>query len=299
METFLTVTDFLLLLFWVRLWSQPDRELYFNPFLSAPTRLTDRVLDFLRPALPLPRRLMALLLLLFLLVFRAVALNHFRAETPWVITLGSVLAFSPREPGVPGALTFSALHFLFFIVHYWGVYVLIQLLTPIKRRDRASEAFRFAALPLSALNRWLQLLMLAVITSGLVYGLAQRGSLALQTLPGLPAPQSSLQASAETAHRLLFYGGLTILSMTDSLIAATNLMFVFILGGLASLVLQNALVAAVSNEGVNVLLGRFSRRMLMGMMDLTPIFYFFALGIAYTKICQGVLYLLSTLTKMI
>ena len=76
MDIFLLLTNLLLLLFWVRLWSQPDRELYFNPLLSAPTRLTDRVLDFLRPALPLPERLTTLLLLVFLLAFRGAAWHH-------------------------------------------------------------------------------------------------------------------------------------------------------------------------------------------------------------------------------
>ena len=110
METFLVITDLLLLLFWVRLWSLPDKELYFNPLLSAPTRLTDRVLDFLRPVLPLPGRLTALLLLAFLLAFRAAGLNHFRAEEPWVLTVGTIYHFSPREPGAHGASNWFCVH---------------------------------------------------------------------------------------------------------------------------------------------------------------------------------------------
>ena len=185
METFLIATDFLFLLFWVRLWSLPDKELYFNPFLSAPTRLTDQVLVFLRPVLPLPGRLMALLLLFFLLAFRAVALHHFRAEAPWAISIGTIFTFSPREPGVHGAVTFSMLHFLFFIARYWGVYALIRILTPVLRRDRASEAFHFAALPLAALQRWAQILLLLIVHGALVFQLSLVSADSCQLAPAV------------------------------------------------------------------------------------------------------------------
>ena len=297
MDPILIVSNLFLLLFWVRLWSLPERELYFNPFLSAPTRLTDRILDFLRPVLPIPGRLAALLILAFLLIFRGIVLNHFAETAPMSITVGLVFQFTPRLAGLHGALIFSALHFFLFIAHFWGLYLCIQLLTPVLRRDRASEAFHFAALPLSALRWWLQIPLLVVLNVFLVYELISVGILSVQTPPGMPAPPP-LPADGEWVKQILYHGWLTALSVADSLLLAKNAMIVFILGGLAAMLTQNPLLNAISNEGVNVLLGRFVRRVCIGLFDLTPILYFFAMDIAYALTCNIVLQLMGPLQRM-
>jgi hypothetical protein len=288
METFLIITDFLLLLFWVRLWSLPDRELYFNPLLSAPTRLTDSVLDFLRPVLPVPGRLTALLLVVFLLVFRAVALNHFLAGEPWVITVGSYFRFSPHAPGLHGALTFSALHFLFFVARYWGVYVLIQILTPVLRRDRASEAFHFAALPLAALQRWAQILLLLTVHGVLVYELSVVGALNTHLPAGVDMRPLVLPA-ADAAGRLPYLICLILFSVADLLLTAWQLMFALLVGSFAAVMLQNAALNAICNEGVATLLGGIRKRLLIGFIDLTPLLYMAGVYILYHIVVVSVL----------
>ena len=284
MDTFLLLTNLLLLLFWVRLWSQPDRELYFNPLLSAPTRLTDRVLDFLRPALPLPERLTTLLLLVFLLAFRGAAWYRLFPEAPCAVTIGPLFRFVPREPGVAGALAFSLLSFLFFVACYWGVYVLTSFLTPVRRRDRTSEAFRFAALPLAALPRVAQLLLLLAVHGALLYVLCQVG------IPGAaPTPQASsghVPAAALPALTLtqqpiqLVYLGL--LSVADLLATALHLMFALIVGSFAAALLQNPAIGILCNEGIAVLLGT-RQRLMIGFLDLTPLLYLVALHLLYIQ----------------
>ena len=291
MEPILIATDLLLLLFWVRLWSLPERELYFNPFLSAPTRLTDRVIDFLRLVLPLPGRFVSLVVLAFLLAFRAVVLNHFAAQWPWSVRLGAFMIFTPRVADLHGALIFSLLDFLFFVARFWGVYLFVQLLTPVLRRDRASEAFHVAALPLSALRGWLQVLLLVTAHAFLVYELAVVGAVRMD----LPKEMASLAAGAGLApvHRLLYHGWLTALSIADSLQAAEACIVAFFVGGFAAFFLQNPLLNAVCNEGINVLLGRFARRLLVGMFDLTPLIYFFVVDRAYALFCAAVMFLMA------
>jgi len=295
METFLVITNFLLLLFWVRLWSLPDKELYFNPFLSAPTRLTDRVLDFLRPVLPLPGRLTALLLLGFLLAFRAVAVNHVRAEEPWGITIGAIRSFSPREPGVHGALTFSALHFLFFIARYWGVYVLIQILTPVLRRDRASEAFHFAALPLAALQRWAQILLLLAVHGVLVYELNLVGAITIHAPPSGEV-HTFAPPVADASGQLLYLGCLTLLSVADLLMMAWQLMFALLVGSFAAAMMQNAALNAICNEGVATMLGGTRKRLIVGFLDLTPLLYMGGVYILYYIVVLPLLF--SVLDKI-
>lgn len=280
METFLLVTDLLLLMFWVRLWSQPDKDLYFNPFLSAPTRLTDRVLDFLRPALPIPGRLTALLLLAFFLVFRAVTLQHFLVDEPWVLTLGTHVHFLPREPGASGAMTFSVLHFLFFVARYWGVYLLIQFLTPIPRRDRSSQAFAFAALPLPLLRRWMQLLLLLAVHGLLVLELSRVGFIP-PTAPDAPphAIEAAVLPSGPVSLRNLVC--LCLLSVADALTMAWQLMFALLVSSFVAAMLQNAALLAISNEGVSTMLGGGRRRLIVGFLDLTPLLYMASIYLLY------------------
>jgi hypothetical protein len=285
MDPLLIVTNLFLLLFWVRLWSRPEQELYFNPFLSAPTRLTDWILSFLRPVLPFPGRLVSLIILTFFLLFRGVVLRHFATEAPISIAVGLVFQFVPRVEGLHGALIFSALHFFLFVAHFWGLYLCIQILTPVLRRDRASEAFHFAALPLSALRWWLQVLLLLVMNGFLIHELLTTGTLTVQTPAGMATPPPP-PAAGDPVKQILYHGWLTALSVADSLLLAKNAMIVFILGGLAAMLSQNPLLNAISNEGVNVLLGRFARRVCIGLFDLTPILYFFAMDIAYALVCN-------------
>ena len=288
MDLFLTATNCLLLLFWVRLWSRPDRELYFNPFLSAPTRLTDRSIDFLRPALPLPDGLLALLLLLFLLAFRAAVLIAAHAELPWQITLGTVFLFVPRTPDVNSGMIFSLLHFLFFIVRYWGVYVLIQCLTPVRRRDRTSEAFRFAARPLSMLRTWAQILLLLATNGVLVAALTYFGAPYSHPLiagtehlvvPALPATDIHLPELAL----------LTLCSIADLLVTAWQLMFSLLIGAFAAAMLQNALLGTVCNEAVATMIGSTRKRLIVGIIDFTPLLYMLSAHLLYTAVVMPIL----------
>jgi len=270
MEPFLNITDFLLLLLWVRLWSLPERELYFNPFLSAPTRVIDRV----RPVLPLPGRLVALLALMFLLVFRAVSLNFFRPEAAWEITVGSIYRFVPHAPGVQGAIVFSLLHFFFFVACYWGVYVLIQLMTPALRRDRASEVFHFAALPLSALRRrGAQILLLLAVHGLLVFELSHAGTLNPHLPPTVKPPAG-----------LAFLGCLTLLSVADLLMMAWQLMFALLVGAFVAALFQNPGLSFLCNEGVATMLGT-RKRLIVAMIDLTPLLYMMAIYLLYQLLC--------------
>jgi hypothetical protein len=295
MEAFLSITNLLLLLFWVRLWSRPEHDLYFNPFLSAPTRLTDRVLDFLRPVLPLPQRVTALLVLVFLLTLRAAALNYFRPEVPWSITLGTLFRFAPRDAGLPGMLLFSTLQFLFFVVRFWGVYVFVQLLTPVPRRDRASEAFHFAALPLSMLRRWAHPLVLVAAHALLVYELN-----AVSVLDAANPLSAELKTfvppAAGAAGHVPFLACLTLFSLADPLLLAMHLMFACLIGSFIAALLQSPMLQAVCAEGVNVLLGNAGRRLVVGFIDLTPLLFMAAVYLAHNILVFSLL--LSLILKL-
>jgi len=295
MEPLLIVWDLLLLLFWVRLWTPSEREFHFNPFLSGPMRLVDGAISFLRPILPaVPERIVCLLIMAAGLAFRAVL--FFRLGFPWRLTLGALFTFVPKADGLSGALAFSTLDFLFFIARLWSLYFLIQLLTPVWRRDRAAQAFHFAALPFSLLRRPAQLAVMVAVHLLLVSEAVRYGQFGLPPLPPLPIAPLALDIDPAWAH-LLRLGWLTAASISDGLLAMRNCLLAFVFGGLAAALIQNHGLRQITQEAMIVVMGRFGRRpVLVGLFDLTPILFFVAINLIH-GLLSSVLMVLIVLVK--
>lgn len=297
MEPILIASDILLLLFWVRLWTNPENEFHFNPFLSGPLRLVDGTTSFLRPILPfLPERLICLLILMFGLAFRAVL--FFRLGFPWSLTLGAVFAFTPTAEGLPGALVFSLLDFLFFIARFWSLFLLIQILTPVRRRERAAQALFYAAQPFSLLRRWAQLIVLVAVHLFLVHEADSYGQFILPPLPtNLAIPPLSFNFGAEAAE-LLRLGWLTAASVADGLLAMRTCLLASVFGGLAAALVQNQGLRQVTQEAMDVLMGRFGRRPLqVGLFDLTPILFFVVINLIHGFLSSTLLVLMTVVKQ--
>lgn len=297
MEPILIVSDLLLLLFWVRLWTVAEGDFHFNPLLSGPMRLVDSATTFLRPVLPfMPERAVSLLILVFGLIFRGVLL--LRLEFPWSLNLGAAFAFTPKNDGLSGALLFSLLDFLFFIARFWSLYLLIQLLTPVLRRDRAAQALHYAAQPFSLMRRWPQMCVLIAINFGLVNAICAHGQFAMLSLPpNLTLPRLAFDLGPGLVE-LLRLGWLTAASVTDGLLAMRTCLLAFVFGGLAAALVQNHGLRQICQEAMNVLMGRFSRRpLLVGIFDLTPILFFVVINIVHSFLSSAILVLMSTVKQ--
>jgi hypothetical protein len=150
---FFFFTNLFFLMLWMRLWKLEDHEFYFNPLLSAPARMTDKMAEFLRPVLPgLPPRAIMAVTLLFLIIFRGVMLCS--AGSNWLIVIGSNYAREFPVGDWIGCILFSLTDFMVFLLRLWGLALLVALMTPVPRRDRVTEAFRCFALPFSLLRRF-------------------------------------------------------------------------------------------------------------------------------------------------
>lgn len=289
MGTVLTLINFLLLLFWIRLWADPRREFYFNPFLSGPIRFVDSVVG----ALGLPPKPTCLLILAFGLVFRAAL--AFRFGHLWQISLGSVFFFTPASPQFPHVLVFSVLDFLLFVIRLWTAYVLIRLITPAARHDRATEAFHFAVRPFSLIPPLLRLGLLAFAHLLVAFEL----SLSAKPLPGPTIGKLSSLTPIDLPDglvKLLHLGWMAAASFADGLNAIRAALVVFVIGGLLAAIMQNTVFRQVCHEGMNVVLGRFARSpFASGMIDFTPLIFFFALQILYSAVSS----LLWSLTSMV
>lgn len=290
MDYLILTFNILLLLFWIRLWSAPDKEFYFNPFLSGTIKITDSVLAFLRPALCLPEQAAAAAILLFFILFKTILL--LRLQGTWTVTLGTFFHFSPLAVGdkMSPLLLFSLLHFVAFLLKLWTVYLLVRLITPQFRTTRATEAFDFFARPFSRLPLLAQPVVLIVLHAALAFTVSRTG--ALSTLsqitesakPALVSPFLTGPLFAQ----MLKTGWLAALSLADGLSMLTRTLFVLILGNLAAAVLQARGAVIICSEGVELLLGRFSRNRVGGMgFDFTPLIFFFVVDMMYNSICLG------------
>ena len=289
----------LILLFWVRVWSAPANEFYFNPFLSGTVRLTDSVIAFLRPALRLPEQAAALLVLLFFGAFKTLLLG--RLGDTWTLTIGAVFHFAPPSASDlwwPHFL-YSALDAALFFVRFWTVFFLVEAISGQPRASRAAEAFAYFARPFSRLPFALQPVALLALHGLLALALSRTGVLT-EAMAGQAADVDKTAASpfltGPLFAQLLKTGWLAVLSLADGLALLTQALFILILGNLAAAILQIGSVTVICHEAVEMLLGRFARnRGVTGMgLDFTPLIFFFVVSITYDGIRSGLFNLIHS-----
>ena len=289
--------NILLLLFWIRLWAAPDKEFYFNPFLSGTVRLTDSVLAFLRPVLNFPEQGAALLLILFTVAFKTLLMA--RLNVVWALTFGTDFRFTPSaaENQWGPLLLFSVLHFASFLFKFWSVYLLVKLITPPQRVNRATEALDFFARPFSRLPFLAQPVALIALHMALALAVSRTGQ--LSTVNPLSQETKIIADSPFLSGPILFQllktGWLAALSMADGLALLIRALFVLIIGNLGAAVFQAQGPLIICNEGVELLLGRFAcnRTAASAGIDFTPLIFFFVVDMIYRGICLGLANLIS------
>ena len=289
MDYLIYAFNLLLLVFWIRLWSAPEKEFYFNPFLSGTVKLTDSVLAFLRPVLFLPEQAAALVVLLFITLFKT--LLFYRLNVTWIIRIGTYFQFAPDVAGerIVPLLLFSVLHVAVFLVRLWTVYLLVGLITPPFRTTRATEALAFFARPFSRLPPLAQPFVLIALHAALVFALSRTGTFSVfgQTPEASRPLLSSPFLEGPLYAQLLKTGWLAALSFADGLMLLTRGLFVLILANLGASILQARGAALICSEGAELLLGRFARHGVGGMgFDFTPLIFFFVVDLMYNGICR-------------
>jgi len=282
--------NFLLLLFWIRLWSAPDREFYFNPFLSGTVKLTDSVLSFLRPVLYLPEQAAAFVVILFFILFKTIL--FFRLNMALPILIGTYFQFAPpmaAGPKIASLLLFNVLNTAVFFLRLWSAYLLVRLITPPFRTTRATEALAFFARPISKLPFLAQPVILFGLHIVIAFVLSRTGLFVFldQTTEATNAGAVSPFTEGPVYAQLLKTVWLAALSFADGLMFLTRALFVLILTSLGAAILQAHGLQIIGSEGVELLLGRFARRGGNGMgFDFTPLIFFFVIDLMYGSICR-------------
>ncbi len=279
----LVITDLFLLLLFSRLFAREDDRAYlFNPYLLWAGRLTDPVGRFVTDLLPgLTIRAAYGIAFLFLLAFRGAVLT-FASGSDWNIVVGSTLAFHPRA-GWFGAIAFSFLDFIVFLVRFWGLALLVaHLQSSQTAAPRMRQALDALAAPLANGPAWMRLL--AILTANILLAPLLR-HLATVSLASPASPRIAFSAlfHASPPPRLAAaYAGVALLSLADNLAFLRGALIIAIFSSLLAAIFRNRTLATFFLELQNLLLGRFSRRQIgVGMFDFTPILFFIALNFLY------------------
>ena len=298
MDYLIYAFNILLLLFWVRLWSVPEKEFYFNPFISGTVKFTDSALAFLRPVLCLPEQAACAVVLVFLLLFKTLLFS--RLGVTWHLSLGTYFQFSPlaaADHRAASALLFSVLHVALFFVRLWTLLVLVRLITPAFRVTRASEALAFFARPFSLLPPLAQPFALLLLHGLLAFACTRTGTLSIlgQPLEAQLPEAASPFLGGPLYWQLLKTGWLAVLSFADGLMFLTRGLFILIVGNLVAALLQVRGAMIICSEGADLLLGRFARRNTAGAgFDFAPLIFFFVVNVMYGGICRSLLELIQS-----
>lgn len=272
-----TLSNILVLLLWFRIWTDStDRIVVFNPYLAPIGRAADTILAFVRSGFPaIPPRLAAGLCIFVVLLLRGLLVP---ADAAWCVSMGferqALLTSAPR------ALLFSIISFAAFLFKIWGV-SLIYVRTNAVPSDRTAAALHDLARPFTDLRielRPLALLLVGMVIAALVDILGR--------VPEVGRP--------ETLTAIINWRGgsflipaiqLAILAMagwTQILLLLQYIMIMLIIGSWASLFMSSPGLMMFCKDWMDMLLGPLRKRpMRIGMFDLSPLVFFFALMIVH------------------
>ena len=283
MFAILLLSDLFLLLLFARVFTRTDdRASFFNPYLLWARRVTDPVGAFVADLFPgLPVRAACAIAFLFILAFRG-ALFVSASGANWTVVIGSTLAFHPRA-GWFGAIGFSLLDFAVFLVRFWGLALLADLLAaPKTAMPRMGQALDTLASPCGHGPLWARIIGVLLANALLAPLLHHLATVSLAA-PGSAHVAFGSLFHVETPARLAAaYLGVALFSLADFLAFLRGALIIAIFASLAAAIFRNRTLATFFLELQNLLLGRFSRRQIgVGMFDFTPILFFVALNFLY------------------
>lgn len=262
----------ILFLFWNIIWNIGDFDMIRNPMLAPIARIQNKVIDFLKPVLPfLPNQIIAAVALLFLIVFRGVAVPP---AMEWKLTFGLVVSGNQIYNLFTNIL-FSFLSFAIFTFKIWAVSLIY-----IKTKQQASfsnntDALFHLSKPFSLLEISIRPIVILIFGALIAYSLIFLGH--YQT-------GNSTLLVAITQFIIISLTGLVgIIPIIRQLI------FLMIIGSLFSSLTGSFQFSAFCRDGIDTLIGPLRRYPIrIGMFDLTPIVFIFLLQLIY-EFLQGIL----------
>jgi len=246
-----------LLFLWCRVWTRDDRAFFFNPLVSGPMRVVDRILGVLRIPLPfLPTQALAALALLGVLALKAFALSTIEWRTDGM-SLGFLHGFQ-----------MELWAFLFFAIQIAAIHAILRV-TSKQRATRAAQTVELLARPVS-LIRPVAWQLLAASVAGII-------ACSLLAYFSLHFP-NSLDSVFWT--RMLDEWPLCIglPFFVDILQVWSRCLLLAIVLSWIEIFKPRSPIASCAREFSSFLLGRLSGLLPVGMVDMTPLVVFVAVN---------------------
>lgn len=270
-------------LFWFRFWMPEERDIYFNPHLSSLWRFCDGTTESLRAIFfRTPARLIALSAFLFLLLFRSItffALAARNQEAVWTLRLGFNQSYIPRGSPLFPYFVFTVLSFAIFLFVFWGVALLYA--------GRRHSSFNHAAETLFHVSRPFSLVRVEfrpVVL--LLFGFLMVFFLTIEFMPGGILISSDALSPAGLAKDALS----ALRGWVEVLTVIQTFMLVLIIGSWAAMFATSPALMFFCKDWIDLLLGPLRRFPLrLGMLDLTPLLFFFALKYVIQPVLTGVI----------
>ncbi len=269
-----TLFNILLLIFWFRIWATEDRASLFNPYIASLHRLSDAIVKFLKPVFfILSPRMIAAVSLVFLVALRAFAAP--REDMGWHIVLGFANVIrQPVTQSVNAYLLFSVLSFAMFLFKLWGLSLIFVRSDASSRSDNTTAALYQLARPFSDLRYEWRPGVLFIFGCVLIA--------ALDLLGGVKGDSTASHALQCTILALACW--VSILSVVIQIV------FLLIIGSWVSLFTNAQNIMLFCRDWMDFFLGPMRRYPLrIGMLDLTPLAFMFLLFIV-EGLLMGILF---------
>ena len=281
-----------LLLFWFRMWVEDDRDLFFNPHLAFFGRLTDRIFTFLQPVFfGTPRRIVALCVLAFTLLFRAVLFHGLSAPgySNWVLKLG-VWRWADTANLLP-CLAFSVVSFGVMLFNLWGISLLYLSARTGSPSDHTRRALLHLARPFVQVRHEYQPIILLALGCALVGAMAALGRPVAAPAVGLTGLQVDLDVAGASLGLLTARVLLAALAgFVDILGVLAALMFGLIIGSLVSTLAGARTVQFFCRGWISLLLGPLRRHpIVVGTFDLTPLIFLLVIQLLVHPLLSGLI----------
>ena len=267
-----TLYNLVLLLFWSRIWLTDERDLVTNRYLAGFGRIQSKSIDFIRPVLPfLGPRTIALAALVVLIAFRGLAVPN---DAQWSLSFGFVLG-QAKGSSIPSCMIFSTLSFVLFLFKLWGISLIFVRTRQQSQFQSSTDALYQLSRPFTDLEPIYRPLLLLAFGTVAGFLLTSLGGSNMAPGPGL--------VHALRMVILALSGWVALLPVVQ------QLLFLVLIGSWVSSFMGAPSLATFCRDWIDTLIGpmrRFPIR--IGMLDLTPLVFMFALGYVHILL-QGVL----------
>lgn len=262
-----TAFNLFLLIFWYQIWAERDRNAIFNPYIGQLARMGDGVIRFLQPVFfNTPRYLIAGSAIVFALVLRGLAVPP---QNGGIVRIGFELR-TPVDGAMWSSVGLSFLSFSIFIFKVWGLSLLYVHGRGPSRLGNAGQALYSVARPFTDLPReWRPAILLAIgVALGLLLDVAGVAPAGWPTGQGI---QHGIQCVISAVS-----GWVSILTILQSAL------LLLIIGSWVSMFTGSHSLMFICREWIDLILGPLRRYPLrIGMLDLTPIVFFFGVNIVH------------------